>query len=305
MPFFSIVLPTNNSLSKIEQSLSSCLSSSFSDFELMIGVQDFEAWDFDSSSFKHLLEDSRVRIVDATSAKNLPANLNILLDSISSPYAVRHDDDDLMHPLRLHHLYEQSELLEKAVVIGQAYKTIGNPFVGISGIVLPSKDDILNREHLLLGPCFAHPAVTLNMSKLQLRYDEDFTYAQDYKLYVDNFSAGLFVGLQSLATYYKVPNRNETSYHSKRIQQLAFHDRCMFELWFFLLGEDSLSPILVSEFRKSFLTSEDDKLRSTILASTSIDKSELIEIYQDLLYKLRVNWSRPFFQKPIQQAEVA
>jgi glycosyltransferase involved in cell wall biosynthesis len=279
MPFFSIVLPTNKSLAKIEQSLSSCLLSRFGDFEIIIGVQDFQVWDGDNSRIKSLLVDSRVRIVDATAASNLPANLNIILDSIHSPYAVRHDDDDLMHPLRLQRLYEQSELLKRAVVIGQAYKVVNKSFAHISGLILPSREDVVNRERLLVGPCFAHSAITLNMAKLQRRYDEDFTYAQDYKLYVDNFYAGQFVGLESMATYYNAPDVNGVGYKSKRIRQLGFHDHCMFRLWDGIVGGGIVKIDMVAKFRKSFITSEDDETLCRNLLLANVERDKLSRMY--------------------------
>jgi len=261
MPVFSILLPTNKSQEFIQDSIASCLSSSFINFELLIGIQDWKIWNSSSIKQHSILEDPRVKIVDSTKTSNLPSNLNHLISYASSDYAVRHDDDDLMHPLRLRSLFDNIDVVKRAVVVGQSYRIINNFKQLISPVISPSPHDFDNRCRLLIGPCFAHPAITLNLRRLNYLYDESFDYAQDYKLYVDNFDSGDFLGIEKMATYYSAPIKDlSDSYINKRVKQLKLHDECMLKLWTGLIGSERVLKSIVTMFRKAYITSEDDEL---------------------------------------------
>ena len=293
MPAFSIILPTNKRPSDFRLSVISCLSSSFEDFELLIGIQDIKKWNEGDSRDKDFAKDSRVRLIDASMARNLPANLNILLRNLSCSFAVRHDDDDYMHPTRMNRLYDNLEAARSSVVIGQSYKTLGTSDSRVvSSRIDPSVRDSENREKLLVGPCFAHPAITLNMDKLLYGYDEEFDYAQDYKLYVDNFYAGMFTGMQSMATYYNLPNPSKSSYSKKRIRQLAYHDICMAKLWGQLLGSSSDINRAALGFRKLFLTSEDSDLAKSASGFSKDDMGKCLNIYHKVLAQMKEKCSR-------------
>jgi len=280
MPVFSILLPTNKSQAFTQDSISSCLSSSFYNFELLIGIQDWKIWN--SSSIKHesILEDPRVKIVDSTKTLNLPSNLNHLISYASSDYAKRHDDDDLMHPLRLKSLFDNIDVIKRAVVVGQSYRIINNFKQLISPVINPSPHDFDNRCRLLTGPCFAHPAITLNLRRLNYLYDESFDYAQDYKLYVDNFNSGEFLGISKMATYYSSPIKDSSdSYINKRVKQLQLHDKCMLKLWSSLIGSERVLAPIVTMFRKAYITSEDDELIGASELEQAVRSADLDHYY--------------------------
>jgi len=288
MPAFSIILPTNKRPSDFKQSVISCLSSSFKDFELLIGIQDIKKWNEGDGNDKDFTRDARVRLIDASMASNLSANLNILLKNLGSPFAVRHDDDDYMHPLRMIRLHDNLEVVKRSVFIGQSYKTFG---ISHSRVISPKIDPLVrdceNREKLLVGPCFAHPAITLNMDRLLYCYDEEFDYAQDYKLYVDNFNAGRFAGLPSMATYYNLPDPRKSSYAKKRIRQLAYHDICMAKLWGHLIGSSSDVNRATLGFRKLFLTSEDSDLAKSASGFSKDDMGKFLKVYHQVLARMK------------------
>jgi len=261
MPVFSILLPTNRSQAFVKDSISSCLSNSFLDFELLVGVQDWKIWHSSSIRQQWILDDPRIKIVDSTNTSNLPSNLNHLISQASCDYAVRHDDDDLMHPLRLKSLFDNIDIVDRAVVVGQSYRVIDDFKQLISAVISPPPHDFENRCRLLTGPCFAHPAVTLNLRRLNRVYDVSFDYAQDYKLYVDNFNSGDFLGVAGMATYYRAPKKGLSDFYvKKRVKQLELHEACMLELWTSLIGPENISASMVTMFRKTYITSEDDEL---------------------------------------------
>lgn len=273
-------MPTNKSQAFAQDSISSCLSNSFLDFELLIGVQDWKSWNGSSIKQQWILEDPRIKIVDSTKTSNLPSNLNHLISHASCDYAVRHDDDDLMHPLRLRSLFDNIDIVDRAVVVGQSYRVINDFKRLISPVISPSPHDFDNRCRLLTGPCFAHPAITLNLRKLNYIYDESFDYAQDYKLYVDNFSSGYFLGVAGMATYYSEPKKSlSDSYVQKRVKQLELHDACMLKLWTSLIGAENISASIVTMFRKAYIASEDDELTGASEIKQSARSADLNHYY--------------------------
>jgi len=280
MPVFSILLPTNKTQAFAQDSISSCLSNSFLDFELLIGVQDWNIWNSSSIKQQWILDDPRIKIVDSTNTSNLPSNLNHLISHASCDYVVRHDDDDLMHPLRLRSLFDNIDIVNRAVVVGQSYRVMDDFKQLISPVISPSPHDFENRCRLLTGPCFAHPAITLNLRKLNRAYDESFDYAQDYKLYVDNFNSGDFLGVAGMATYYREPKKSLSDFYvKKRVKQLELHDECMLELWTSLMGSENISASIVTMFRKAYITSEDDELIGSREINLPVRSADLNHYY--------------------------
>ena len=280
MPLFSILLPTNKSQAEVEKSVSSCLLSVFKDFQINIGIQDWSAWRSQSPQDSTIFDQSNIKLIDSSSCSNLSSNLNHLIRSSSNSFfAVRHDDDDLMHPYRLQRLYENLSIIQKSLIVGQSYKILGDSDSKASLVINPSIRNAQNKISLLLAPCFAHPTITINLSRIKLFYDETFDYAQDYKLYVDNFYAGHFVGLVGMATYYRSPDVEHPNYRPKRLRQLSLHDQCMHKLWNLVLGGKEISLEDITLFRRKFITSEDQILLREPSLAGSLDINEIIETY--------------------------
>ena len=290
MPLFSILLPTNKSQAEVEKSVSSCLLSSFKDFQVKIGVQDWLAWHSKSPQDSAIFDRSNVRLIDSSLCSNLSSNLNHLIRlSSDSGFAVRHDDDDLMHPFRLHRLHENLPVIQKSSIVGQSYKVFGDFGSKLSKAINPSITNAQNKSALLLGPCFAHPTITINLSRIKYFYDEAFDYAQDYKLYVDNFYTGHFVGLPGMATYYRSPDVKHPNYSSKRVRQLNLHDRCMHKLWNLLLGGQSVRLEDITLFRRKFITREDQVLSGEISVLDGHYINEIVETYNRAKAAVLVN----------------
>lgn len=266
MPLFSVILPAKKVTTSLLLSIVSCTNALIDDSEILVGLQ---SSDSSSPDGLRLIEklcdtDSRIHIIDTKAASNLPQNLNILLRSTNSHFAIRHDDDDLMHPGRLRSLGQRLPEIRKALFVGQPYKIFRQGSRGTSKLVYPSVRDMENRIRLLSSPCFAHPALTINLHKLTHSYDELYDYAQDYKLYVDNYSSGAFLGISGLATYYNAPTSIRGTVSQKRLSQLQYHDRCMHSLWELSLGV-SVDPGLVTLFRRLHISSDDISLQDLAL----------------------------------------
>ena len=289
MPLFSILLPTNRNFDQTLPSFISCITGSFLDFEILLGIQnrDFLAnyqrsIDFSSFSLKN-----KVKLIDTSAAKSLPGNLNMLILHSNSKFLVRHDDDDFMHPSRLQSLSDNIDLLNSSLFVGQSYKVFSDNSRFCSSRIDPCLDDISNRIKLLTQPCYAHPSLTINVDRLSFKYDESFDFAQDYKLYVDNFECGLFSGLPSMSTYYHSPNVSSKYYSQKRLRQLHFHDLCMYSLWSRLIPSDNITLDQITDFRRSFISADDFLNDSENMRTPSISIDQHKTHYNKLLLQLK------------------
>ena len=121
------------------------------------------------------------------------------------------------------------------------------------------------------------------MNRLQYWYDEDYELAQDYKLYVDNYSSGAFVGDKGIGTYYSLPEYNSVARLKRRKKQLALHDKAMSSLWKYLLGIERVDEQKVTYFRRRWISRDDlDEVSSndTDIFSENADR-EAWEMYAE------------------------
>jgi glycosyltransferase involved in cell wall biosynthesis len=279
MPLFSIILPCKSYSLLLERALSSCFAGNFNDFEIVVGLQNYPSF-LQEVKTSGLFNDQRVRVLDTSIAKNLPENLNFILSHINSDYAVRLDDDDMMHPGRLTALHKEIDVISKYSIIGQGYIPLkGHKDLKKNEPIFAYRNHCQNAQHLLLGPCFAHPTITLNMRKITHAYNSHFDYAQDYKLYADTLCHGLFLGLDSVGTYYTQPDTTRKSYKQKRILQLRFHDQVMRQVWQ-LATSHEVDQDYIKAFRRTFISSEDSILLNESFSVTALERDKMIEAYK-------------------------
>ena len=249
----SVLLPAK----KIDQNLLLTIASFYAartEFELLIGLQEEPREISKCLMVEKLSELPAAKIIDSTKCKNLSQNLNTLLLNSQTQYVVRIDSGDMIHPKRLKDIEDFISCSKNNwLILGQGIKDF------ISGIRIHSRwhyvqgDNNSIKEQLLLSPPFFHPSITINLSNLDEIYDEQFTFAQDYKLYVDNISNGQYCGINSKGTYYSIETTNFLT--KKRIKQLSAHDKCMHILWTKIGLDISLEEI--RRIRQILVTKED------------------------------------------------
>jgi len=249
----TVVLPLRYADLSILPSFYSIQSSINSMDNILVGIQDVN--NSDQEVVNWLEQQPKTKVHINNYCKNLSSNLNNLLMSVKTKYAVRMDGDDLMHPQRLRQLERYLDEQEPAIV-GQSYIPIYKGRLG--RLVDPLVSTIENKMKLLLGVPFAHPAISLNLEKIGERpYDENYNYAQDYHLYVDKIESGSFNGYHSKAIYYNVPDVEAEVLRAKRMSQLASHEAAMFKIWKMLGGLDfTVDQKLIHAIRCHLVTPE-------------------------------------------------
>lgn len=180
-PYVSVVIPTYNSQQYIKESIDSIIKQDYQDFEIVI---------IDDGSTDRTLDiirsfnDSRIRIVK---------NKHDYIDSINmgttcsrGKYIARMDSDDIMELNRLS---------------SQVYILDNNPFITVCGTNIQTFNDSGNLNHSFTIGFIENPILRLldinfiqNPTHMVRRdflidnhiyYKKDYTYAEDYKLWLD------------------------------------------------------------------------------------------------------------------------
>lgn len=99
-PKISVVLPSYNRASYLEQTINSCLNQTFTDFELII--VDDASKDNSPNIIRHYADiDARIRFIGNTINKKLPTVLNIGFQEALGDYFTWISDDNLFYPQAL------------------------------------------------------------------------------------------------------------------------------------------------------------------------------------------------------------
>ncbi|MDE5981180.1 MAG: glycosyltransferase, partial [Bacteroidaceae bacterium] len=185
-PSVSVCMPMYNASPYLRECVDSILSQSFEDFELLI-VDDGST--DDSVEIVRSYGDERIRLIE--NKHDYIGSLNILLDEARGKYIARMDADDVMMPERLQAQYDYMECHPSIDLVASGMNYIGN---GGRTFVPPVTDRCINPKDLLESCCIAHPTVFVRtdvFKKHDLRYREEYKFAEDYRLWAEMLMSGL------------------------------------------------------------------------------------------------------------------
>lgn len=178
----AVLLPVRDQVRHLAAAVSSILSQSFRDFDLL--VLDDASSD-GSSELLQGFHDPRLRVLRNEAHLGLAATLNRGLLATNAPWVARQDADDLSDPIRLE---RQLAFLEKRPDLsllgteGRMIDETGQPL----GILRTSTEHATILFGLLFDNCFVHTSVVFRREHvLEVGgYDVSFKRAQDYDLWV-------------------------------------------------------------------------------------------------------------------------
>lgn len=206
-------MPVFNGAQTVRSAIESVLVQTFGDFELLIGN---DGSTDGTACMVGEFTDSRIRLL------NFPhdyiATLNQLVDCVEGKYIARLDADDKMLPDRLRIQAEYMESHPEVDVCGGLTSNIGHPSWMTTG------GEIGLRE---LCECnrLIHPTVMIRRSSLLksgCRYDEEYKYAEDYKLWSELAIRGLrLVNLPVPLIEYGISPQQVSCRHHDRMSSLA------------------------------------------------------------------------------------
>lgn len=212
----SVIMSVYNNEDTVENSIKSILNQTFSEFEFLIC--DDNSSDRTYEKIKAISKlDSRVIPLQNSSNIGLTKTLNKLVEYSKYDIIARQDGDDFSNESRFQTQVKYLKNQYYDFVITRAVKIQENRLIPRGTYYLPSKLVLNFKNPFIHGTLLIRKSALLAVGK----YDENFYYAQDYKLYVDLIKNGykfkkLFKPLYNLNTI-----NNISSYYSREQKYYA------------------------------------------------------------------------------------
>tara|TARA_B100001175_G_C19486886_1_gene630312 strand:+ start:306 stop:1010 length:705 start_codon:yes stop_codon:yes gene_type:complete len=209
----SVIMPVKDAQDSISDSINSILMQSYENIELL--VLDDASTDNTAEIISHFVEkDNRVKMYTNNKNLGLTVSLNILIKNSSGEFIARQDSDDIS---LLDRLEKQMEYIVLKNLDGCTTKAISIQDLKI----LHNKSWIVPKKLLLKykNP-FIHGSLLIRkkvMEEINF-YNEDFYYAQDYKLFTDLINEKFKIKILNKVLY-KLNTENNISTLNKEKQQ--------------------------------------------------------------------------------------
>ncbi|MDG1052010.1 MAG: glycosyltransferase family 2 protein [Flavobacteriaceae bacterium] len=192
----SVIMPVFNCENDVPNAIQSILKQTYEDFEFLI------LNDGSSDSTGDILEsyrkiDERVKIFNNKSNIGLTKSLNILINKARGEYLARQDSDDISHPKRFEQQLKYMSM--KKLPISTTRAKIKNSNKKIPGLTyfLPHELSIKFKNPYIHGSLVIETSLMRKIGG----YDEDFYYAQDYKLFSDILKSNQKIGMMKECLY--------------------------------------------------------------------------------------------------------
>ena len=204
----------------LAEAIDSILAQTFTDFEFIV-IDD--ASSDDSLHIINSYKDARIIVLQNTKNIGLTKSLNIGIAKAKGKYIARMDADDISMPKRLEKQFGFMEEHLEFAFCGTRAKTINDVGKEIS-FFKPPTDSSKILALLIFKNCFFHSSLIIRTEKI-LRvsgYNENYKYAQDYKLYLELFKNKCYgINLKEQLLVYRVLNSNISHTNSDKQEDLA------------------------------------------------------------------------------------
>ena len=189
------------------------------DFELLIldnGSEDFIAKILNSYS------DKRIKIFRKDKNIGPVTGRNFLIDKANGEFIALMDSDDIIYPEKFE---KQINVFKKNPNIG----VVATDYVILGDIPCKKQDfaienDEIKQKLLFSGCIFAHSSVIIRKSVMDehnIKYQEDFCMAEDYKLWLDLLPFTDFAVVPEVLTVYRYYSTNSSN-NNKKTQKNAY-----------------------------------------------------------------------------------
>lgn len=213
-PTISVLMPVFNCEPYIAESVSSILSQTFEDFELII---------IDDASTDKTVEviesfkDSRIQLIRKPHNSGYTNSLNMGLRIAGGKYIARMDGDDISYPDRFRKQLDFFQENPEVIVCGTNYRFMKTGVVNHH----PSNPEEVKVD-LLSGCYVAHPTVMFKREVLtmnSIEYNPEYEPAEDYNLWVELSQYGLIGNLSEVLLDYRTHDRQVSNVYSERQQR--------------------------------------------------------------------------------------
>ena len=218
MAVVSVLMPVFNVEKYLVDSIDSILNQTYTDFKFYI-INDGS----DDGSEDIILgyNDPRIEYIKNNSNQGYIKCLNQAIEMVDSKYIIRMDSDDIALPTRIEKQVAYMELHPDVVVCGSSRINF-YPEPNRKAITMTA---ITDREKLFVNSIFNtsvhHPSVIMRtevLKKYNLRYKEQYYYAEDKALWLDLSAYGELANIKEALLRYRI-HYNQVSYLYKPRQK--------------------------------------------------------------------------------------
>lgn len=215
-PRISVLMPVYNGEKFLAASIESILKQTYQDFELLIWN---DASTDNSENIIQSFKDSRIKYHKALQNAGISESRNQLMRLAKGEYWAIIDHDDIAHPQRLEKQVEFLDAHPEISVVGSAIRLFcKNPRAGIFKNFIRNLGWIWKQpshptlSDALKGCPLMHPSAMLRGKDFihqKLFYKQEYTPAEDYKLWSDTLMSGLkLANIQEVLLYYNLHGEN-------------------------------------------------------------------------------------------------
>jgi glycosyltransferase involved in cell wall biosynthesis len=200
-------MPVFNCEEYIFFAIHSMLRQTYSDFELIV-IND--ASTDGTINILNSIYDARIRILNLKKNSGIVSALNAGLDISRGEFIARMDADDISQPERLAAQVQYLENHTEVGLVGSWIRCFGNGIQTFTHRYPLANDEI--KCYLLFENPFAHSTVLFRKSlidKHQLKYDPDYQYVEDWKLWAQMKRHTKFANLPVALVKYRVNEKSD------------------------------------------------------------------------------------------------
>ena len=203
MPPLSVLMPVYNAADFLDESISSILNQTFSNFEFFI--LDDSSTDTSLQIIRsYAKQDKRIKVLVNKENKGEAKSRNILLKNCKTEFAALMDADDLSvknrFQIQLNYLKKHPEV----DILGAQMQYFGSDVSQVN--TNSPKSDLAIKSNLLFNNGIYHNTIILRMVKIQqakIFYDETLPTAPDYQYWVDCCPFARFTNLPDVLVKYR------------------------------------------------------------------------------------------------------
>lgn len=213
-PRVSVIMPVYNAESFLEESISSILNQTYSDFELLIG--DDGSTDRSIEIIRSFKDD---RIIVIRNDKNLgiPGTLNRLIEASRGAYIARQDGDDISLPERLE---KQVNFLDKHPEIGLCGTNFTSFGRKTRRMCMPLQDEDI-KVYMLVSNPVCQPTIMIRKSNRTKYYDQTWDLSEDYALCYEMSKTSKLANLPDFLLNYRWHDTNISITKEKKLMENA------------------------------------------------------------------------------------
>lgn len=216
LPFVSVLMSTFNSEKTLERAINSILNQSYKHIELLIcndGSTDNTAKILEKYSNLY----DQIEIINNKQNIGLTKSLNLLIDKSKGDFIARQDADDYSHPERIKEQIQYCINNKFQAVFTRCLNLNKNISMQNLSYLIPYKILVNFRNPFVHGTMLINSKIIKNLGG----YDEDFYFAQDYKLYRVLIDNGIKIKKIRKILYFLNTENNISSLHKKEQKYYA------------------------------------------------------------------------------------